>query len=39
MVQAYSGKPQYSEMNLPHCHFIHGNTDMYWPGMEGGPPR
>jgi hypothetical protein len=35
--QVWSGKPKYSEKNLPPCHFVHQNYHMTRPEIEPGP--
>jgi len=35
---ADNGKLTYSKEILSHCHFIHHETYMDWPGIEPGTP-
>jgi hypothetical protein len=30
----YRRKPQFSEINLSHCHLAHHKSHMDWPGIE-----
>jgi hypothetical protein len=32
-----TGRPKYSDKSLPHCHFIHQESHVDWPGIEPGP--
>jgi hypothetical protein len=34
-----SGKPQYSEKNLSHFHFVLHKSHLDWSGLEPEPPR